>query len=118
MLRLAWQGAWRLGLVRFWASRSNGLRVTTTTAARAGVPQIVVPHVFDQFYWARRVAELGIGPPGPRRRRLAAAPLAEALAATLDNGVLLERAREFGARLRSRAASGAALPFRFDGLDA
>ncbi len=90
---------------------------TTTTAARAGVPQIVVPHVFDQFYWARRVAELGIGPPGPRRSRLAAAPLAESLAATLDNEVLLERARELGARLRSRAAAGDALPFRFDGLD-
>lgn len=34
---------------------------TTTTAARAGAPQVVVPQFVDQPYWARRVAELGIG---------------------------------------------------------
>ncbi|QNA83377.1 glycosyltransferase family 1 protein [Sphingomonas sp. So64.6b] len=34
---------------------------TTTTAARAGAPQVVVPQVVDQPFWARRVAELGIG---------------------------------------------------------
>lgn len=34
---------------------------TTTTAARAGVPQVVVPQMVDQPYWAGRVAELGIG---------------------------------------------------------
>jgi vancomycin aglycone glucosyltransferase len=34
---------------------------TTTTAARAGVPQVVVPQMADQPYWAGRVAALGIG---------------------------------------------------------
>lgn len=34
---------------------------TTTTAALAGAPQVVVPQIVDQPYWARRVAELGIG---------------------------------------------------------
>jgi vancomycin aglycone glucosyltransferase len=34
---------------------------TTTTAARAGAPQVVLPQGGDQLYWARRVAELGIG---------------------------------------------------------
>ncbi|HEY0228631.1 MAG TPA: glycosyltransferase, partial [Mycobacterium sp.] len=34
---------------------------TTRTAARAGAPQVVIPQVGDQPYWARRVAELGIG---------------------------------------------------------
>jgi vancomycin aglycone glucosyltransferase len=34
---------------------------TTTTATRAGVPQLVVPQGADQVYWACRVAELGIG---------------------------------------------------------
>lgn len=34
---------------------------TTTTAARAGAPQLIVPQVADQPYFARRVAELGIG---------------------------------------------------------
>ncbi|GAB6903270.1 glycosyltransferase [Kineosporia succinea] len=34
---------------------------TTTTATRAGAPQIIVPQVVDQPYFARRVAELGVG---------------------------------------------------------
>ncbi|WP_433260490.1 glycosyltransferase [Actinosynnema sp. CS-041913] len=34
---------------------------TTTTTARAGAPQVVVPQIADQPYWAARVAELGIG---------------------------------------------------------
>ena len=34
---------------------------TTTTAARAGAPQVVIPQMADQPYWAARVAELGIG---------------------------------------------------------
>jgi vancomycin aglycone glucosyltransferase len=34
---------------------------TTTIAAQAGVPQLVVPQIGDQPYWAARVADLGIG---------------------------------------------------------
>ncbi|MCF1597674.1 glycosyltransferase [Streptomyces muensis] len=56
---------------------------TTTTAARAGVPQVVVPQLVDQPYWAGRVAALGIGAahdgPVPTVESLSAA-LATALA--------------------------------------
>jgi UDP:flavonoid glycosyltransferase YjiC (YdhE family) len=76
---------------------------TTHTAARAGVPQIVVPHVLDQFYFARRVHELGVGPPAIRRRRLSAARLAETVRATLDNELLADRARELGRQLAAVA---------------
>ncbi|HET8681369.1 MAG TPA: glycosyltransferase [Micromonosporaceae bacterium] len=34
---------------------------TTMTATRAGAPQVVVPQMADQPYWAGRVAGLGIG---------------------------------------------------------
>ncbi|TQM45019.1 glycosyltransferase [Pseudonocardia cypriaca] len=34
---------------------------TTTAAAAAGTPQVLVPQVYDQFYFAGRVEELGIG---------------------------------------------------------
>ena len=34
---------------------------TTTAATRAGAPQVVVPQMTDQPYFARRVAELGVG---------------------------------------------------------
>ncbi|HSD82622.1 MAG TPA: glycosyltransferase [Anaerolineae bacterium] len=34
---------------------------TTTAAALAGAPQVVIPQMFDQRYWAQRVHHLGIG---------------------------------------------------------
>lgn len=34
---------------------------TTTVAARAGSPQVIVPQIGDQPYWASRVWDLGIG---------------------------------------------------------
>ena len=56
---------------------------TTTTATRAGAPQVVVPQIADQPYWAGRVADLGIGAahdgPAPTVESLSAA-LATALA--------------------------------------
>ena len=42
---------------------------TTTTAARAGPPQVVVPQVADQLYWAARVpVRRAHDGPGPRDR--------------------------------------------------
>ncbi|MFI7040144.1 glycosyltransferase [Microbispora rosea] len=51
---------------------------TTTAAALAGAPQVVVPQLYDQHYWARRVGDLGIGIAHPP-----AAPTAESLAEAL-----------------------------------
>lgn len=74
---------------------------TTTTAARAGAPQILVPHVLDQFHWARRVQRLGLAPPALPRRRITAETLAAAVRSLLDNDVVTERAAAIGARLRA-----------------
>jgi UDP:flavonoid glycosyltransferase YjiC (YdhE family) len=78
---------------------------TTTTAARAGAPQILVPHLFDQFHWARRIERLGLGPPAIPRRGLRAGRLAEALDCVRDNETLAERAAGIGARLRADLAA-------------
>jgi len=82
---------------------------TTTIAARAGVPQLIVPHLLDQYYWAERVRALGLGPPPLPRRRLDASQLAAALATLSGNEMLEERARQIGARLRGRADLDAAV---------
>ncbi len=62
---------------------------TTFAAARAGAPQVVVPQIVDQPYWARRVADLGIGAahegPGVTVRSLSAA-LATALTPQIRAG--------------------------------
>ncbi|MCZ6462933.1 MAG: glycosyltransferase [Proteobacteria bacterium] len=77
---------------------------TTTTAARVGAPQILVPHLLDQFYWSQRVRLLGLGPPAIPRPRLSSGRLAVALVETLENEIVIERARDLGRRLRARAA--------------
>jgi vancomycin aglycone glucosyltransferase len=62
---------------------------TTTTAARAGAPQVVIPQMADQPYWAGRVAELGVGAAhdGPT-------PTAESLSDALTTALATEtRAR-------------------------
>lgn len=50
---------------------------TTTTCAAAAVPQVIVPQIADQPFWAARVADLGIGAahdgPTPTRESLSAA---------------------------------------------
>ena len=61
-----------------------------------------MPHLADQFFWADRLQRLGAAPPAVRRGGLRSDELAAALAATLDNELLAERARELGDRLRER----------------
>ncbi len=76
---------------------------TTTTAARAGAPQIVIPHGVDQYYWAARMQALGCAPPALPRHRLSCERLAGSLRAVLDNEALAMRARELGERIRGEA---------------
>jgi len=43
---------------------------TTATALRAGTPQLIVPHIVDQFFHGRRIAELGVGPAPAKKQHL------------------------------------------------
>ncbi|MEU1035484.1 glycosyltransferase [Streptomyces mirabilis] len=75
---------------------------TTTTAARAGVPQVVVPQLVDQPYWAGRVATLGIGAAhdGP-------VPTVESLSAALATALTSQTtaaARELATAIRTDGA--------------
>jgi vancomycin aglycone glucosyltransferase len=79
---------------------------TTTTAARAGAPQVVVPQLADQPYWAGRVAELGIGTAhnGPT-------PTIESLSAALRTPLIPEtraRATAVAGTIRTDGATVAA----------
>jgi len=50
---------------------------TTAAGLRAGVPSVPVPHNSDQFSWAKRLHELGVGPPPIPRRKLSVELLAD-----------------------------------------
>jgi vancomycin aglycone glucosyltransferase len=74
-------------LPRVCAVVHHGGAGTTTSVARAGRPQLVVPLLLDQFYWAGRVRTLGLGPPPIPVRRIGDR---RALAAALDRLVSTE----------------------------
>jgi vancomycin aglycone glucosyltransferase len=80
---------------------------TTTTAARAGVPQVVVPQAGgDQPYWAGRVAELGIGAAHEGR-----SPTTESLSAALATALTPDtraRAKTLAGTIRTDGAAVAA----------
>lgn len=48
-------------LPRVAAVVHHGGAGTTTAAARAGRGQIIVPRLYDQFYWSHRIKQLGVG---------------------------------------------------------
>ena len=75
---------------------------TTTTAARAGAPQVIVPQIADQPYWAARVAELGIGVAHDGRT-----PTFESLSAALENALTPETRDRAGAVAGTIRADGA-----------
>ena len=77
---------------------------TTATTARAGIPQLVVPHLLDQFYWGEGVHRRGLGPPPVPRTRLDAENLAAGLRELCDNEWLSEQARGVGRSLAERDA--------------
>lgn len=78
---------------------------TTTAAARAGRAQVIVPHNYDQFYWAHRVQQLGVGVSGPTRDELNVDALVQALRECLRPEVtrraqaLADRIELHGARI-------------------
>lgn len=75
---------------------------TTSAALRAGVPQVIVPHFLDQYYFAHRLKVLGIAPPGIPVRKLSPARLA----AAVDAALALSPAARLEAAERLRPADG------------
>ena len=60
---------------------------TTAHGLRSGVPNLITPFTFDQFYWGGRVHALGVGPKPIPFQKLTALRLAEGIAqATSDKG--------------------------------
>ncbi|MGI5505778.1 glycosyltransferase [Lentzea sp. CA-135723] len=71
---------------------------TTTTAAAAGAPQIVLPHMYDQYYWGAQVERLNIG-------RATTTVTTDVLAEVLE---LADQAGKLSAQVRTDGAEVAA----------
>jgi vancomycin aglycone glucosyltransferase len=79
---------------------------TTAAAARAGVPQVITPMFNDQFYWANRIVDLGLGATTPHAtltEESLTASLREVLHPTVE-----VRARTLAGQIRRDGAEVAA----------
>jgi len=79
---------------------------TTAAAARAGVPQLITPMFGDQFYWASRIVDLGVGATTPHTT-MTEESLTGALRAVHDSAVIA-RARRLATQVRWDGAEVAA----------
>ncbi len=69
---------------------------TTALALRAGVPSLVTPILFDQFFWGDRVAALGVGPRPLPFKRLTVDRLAAAISGAAADEDMRQRAAGLG----------------------
>jgi len=79
---------------------------TTTTAALASKPQVVMPQMYDQFYFAERIEELGLG-----AAHAPGAPTEQSLTSALERALrpdAAQRARAVAMRMRRDGARVAA----------
>jgi vancomycin aglycone glucosyltransferase len=77
---------------------------TTTAAAAAGVPQVIMPQMYDQHYWSRQVGALEIGAAHP-----AAAPTTETLTQALQYALRPAVVRNAQACGKAMLRTGAAI---------
>lgn len=76
---------------------------TTHTALKYGLPSMIVPHIIDQFFWARRIAARQLGPEGIPIRKLNEALFAAGVRALTTEKQYLQNAKEISAAMRLEA---------------
>jgi UDP:flavonoid glycosyltransferase YjiC (YdhE family) len=74
---------------------------TTSAGLRAGIPSLIIPHLVDQFYWGRRVHELGVGLKPIQRAKLDAEALAVALQGLTRSADRRAAAARLGEQIRA-----------------
>ena len=75
---------------------------TTLAAARAGIPQVIVPHLLDQYYWGQRILEKGLGPRPLPKNRLQTGRLTRAMRRIVSSPRLRANARVLSIPLQQR----------------
>jgi len=73
---------------------------TTHSAARAGVPSVVLPFAADQFFWAEQLCRIGIAPAAASSPKVTPAILSHAIDAA-QKAEMRERASAIGATMRT-----------------
>lgn len=81
---------------------------TLHMAARAGVPQFVMPQIADQFYWGQRIRDLEVGPRPLAPGKLTPERLAGVLGGLARDDGFARRAREVADGMMGESGVGVA----------
>jgi UDP:flavonoid glycosyltransferase YjiC (YdhE family) len=96
-------------LPRVAALVHHGGAGTTGAALHAGVPMVVVPHLYDQHFWARRAKELGVAPKPLPAKEINAGLLASAIRRAVGDERMRAKARSLAAALQHEDGPGVAV---------
>ena len=66
------------------------------------MPQVILPHLLDQYYWAHRIECLGLGPRALPVELITADILTDCLDAALGDGGIRRRAAALGPAVAAR----------------
>jgi UDP:flavonoid glycosyltransferase YjiC (YdhE family) len=73
---------------------------TTASAFAAGIPQLIIPHIIDQFVWGNVVQSKTAGPKPISRAKLTTENLSHGILECLQNNQMISTASELGSRIR------------------
>jgi len=73
---------------------------TTAEALREGLISVPVPHMIDQFAWARRIHSCGVATRPIPRKELTAEKLSKAIKQALTNTIMKENAKKLGHKIK------------------
>lgn len=94
---------------RVAAAVHHGGAGTTAATLRAGIPSVVVPYFYDQFFWGKRLQELGVGSVPVAQKQADGPRLAEAIRFVTRTPEVARRARELSAAISREDGVGEAV---------
>ena len=74
---------------------------TTASAAASGVPQIIIPHILDQYYWGHHIHQSGLGPEPIWRRALTVKKLSQSIGFCLSDPGVVNKAAKVAKKIRA-----------------
>jgi sterol 3beta-glucosyltransferase len=84
---------------RVAAAVHHGGAGTTAAALRGGVPSVIVPYFYDQFFWGKTLQGLGVAPAPIAEKHITSSALAEAIRFVTTTPAVAQRSRELSERI-------------------